>query len=111
MKRLHEISYWVRGNRAFLDAAVQKELNFSDDQKKKIADLQQKQREAMTSIMEKIRNQEISREDAQGSMEKNNKIMDDELGKILTAEQAKNLVTLKGKEFKADPPQGGGGGR
>lgn len=110
MKRLAEISVQIRGNRSIMDPAVQKSLNFSDDQKKKVTDLATKQQEANRSIMEKVRNQEISREEMQSSMEKNNKVLDEELGKILTSDQAAKLKEMQGKPFKADPPPAGRGG-
>jgi len=115
MKRLGEISIQLRGNRAILDADVQKTLGLSSDQTAKIKDLQDKQTEANRAIGEKMRNQEISQDDARKSMETNNKTMDTELGKILTADQAAKLKDMGGKPFKADPAEaagrrGGGGG-
>lgn len=120
MKRLGEISVQLRGNRAILDTAVQKELGFTSEQSTKLKDLQDKQQAANQSLFEKVRNNEMSREDVQAAMEKNNKTMDEELGKILTSEQTAKLKAMGGKPFKADPNEaqgrrngggGGGGGR
>ena len=110
MKRLDEINVQISGNRAIQQPAIQKALGLSEAQVKQINELQQKQQEAMRSLFEKVQNQEITREDMQASMQKNNKTMDDELAKILTADQAAKLKEMGGKPFKADPPPGGGGG-
>lgn len=111
MKRLDEISIQLRGNRALMDAEVQKALGMSTDQVNKLRDLQAKQQEANRAIFEKVRNQEISREEAQASQEKNNKILDEELGKVLTSDQASKFKAMQGKPFKADPNQNNRGGR
>src|SRR5688572_18753546 len=108
MKRLDEIGVQLAGNRALLLPAVQKALGLSEDTIKKAQDLQTKQGEANRSIQEKVMNQEISREEAQAAREKNNKALEDELVKLLTAEQAGKLKEMQGKPFKADPPGGGG---
>lgn len=107
MKRLKEIRIQLAKNNAILMPDVQKDLGVTEAQKTKIADLQTKQREAMMSLFQ---DQGMSREDRQAAMEKNNQVMDAELGKILTSEQSAKLKEMGGKEFKADPPQGGGGG-
>ncbi len=107
MKRLGEILIQLQGNRAILNAEVQKSLGLSDDQIAKIKDLQSKQQEANRSLQEKVRSQEMTREEYQAAMQKNNTALNDELGKILTADQASKLKTMGGKEFKADPPAGG----
>jgi hypothetical protein len=113
VKRLREISLQLRGSRALLDPEVQKALGLSEDQAGKLRDLQRKQGEANQAILEKARNQEISREEAQASLEKNNKVLEEEMLKILTAEQAGKLKMMQGAAFKADPNEGGrrGGGR
>jgi hypothetical protein len=113
VKRLGEISLQLRGSRALLDPEVQKALGLSEDQAGKLRDLQRKQGEANQAILEKARNQEISREEAQASLEKNNKVLEEEMLKILTAEQAGKLKMMQGAPFKADPNEGGrrGGGR
>jgi hypothetical protein len=82
---------------------MQKELAITDKQKEDIKALQTKQQEANMALREKLNNQEITREDAQASREKNNKIMDEQLGKLLTTEQADKIKALKGtKTFTPD---------
>jgi len=108
MKRLGEIQVQLQGNRAILQESTQKALGLSAEQTTKIKDLQGKQREANTALFQKIQSQELSREDAMKSFENNNKILDTELGKVLTSDQASKLKAMGGKPFKADPPQTGG---
>lgn len=114
MKRLGEISIQLQGNRAVLNAEVQKSLGVTDEQKAKITELQTKMQEANRALMQKVRDQELSQEDAQKSMQNNNKAMDDELAKLLNATQNAKLKEMGGKPFKADPNEtgrrGGGGG-
>ena len=106
--RLKEIWVQVTGNGVILNEDMQKELAITDAQKKQIKDLESKQQEAMQAVMEKMRNQEIEREEVQTIMKKNSDAMNKELGKLLTAEQAAKLKTMAGKPFKADEPKDGG---
>ncbi|MBV6458124.1 MAG: hypothetical protein HONBIEJF_01247 [Fimbriimonadaceae bacterium] len=110
-KRIREIWVQLNGNRAILDEKVQTELGFSAEQKTKVKDLQTKQQEAMQSLMERMRNQEIDRDQMREIQTKNSETMNTELGKVLTADQAAKLKTMGGKPFKAtEQPRGGGGG-
>lgn len=108
-KRTYEIWVQNQGNRAILNEQVQKDLALTDDQKSKIKDLQTKQQEAGQAMMEKMRNGEIQREEIQDLMTKQNQVMNDELGKILTTEQAAKLKEMGGKAFKLPERRGGGG--
>jgi hypothetical protein len=107
MKRLHQIWVQLQGNRILLNKDVQKELGFTADQTKKVDDLTNQLGDATRSLMEKMRNQEISREDMMASMEKNTKALDAALIGILTKEQTAKLDAMKGKAFKADPNENG----
>ena len=122
--RLKELGIQRAGNAAILRPEVQKELVITEDQKKKIADLQAKQREAMQSMFQNGGFQDMSQEERQAAMakmqetqKKNTEIMNTELGKILTPEQAAKLKTMGGAPFKFDPAEDnnrggrGGGGR
>ncbi len=101
--RVKEIWAQLESNRVILYVDLQKELAITDKQKEDIKALQTKQQEANQALMEKLRNQEITREDAQASREKNNKIMDEQLGKLLTTEQTDKIKALKGtKTFTPD---------
>jgi len=110
MKRLDEIGIQLQGNRAILLPAVQKALGLSDDVIAKAKDLAAKQQEANRAIFEKVGNGEMTREESQAAQQKNTTALGDELGKLLSADQAAKLKEMGGKPFKADPPRGGGGG-
>jgi len=111
-KRLKELTIQRQGNMAILDPEVQAALKISDAQKQQINDLQQKSMDANRTIMEKIRDQTLDFQSARPIFEKNQKIMNDELLKILTDDQKKQLTALGGKPFTFDPDeeQGGRGG-
>ena len=111
MKRIGEIRVQLAGVRAVMQPDMQKSLNLTTEQITKISDLQTKQREANQALGEKVRNQEMTREDVMKSMENNNKILEAEIVKVLTADQNSKLKSMGGKPFKADPaPTGGRGG-
>jgi cytochrome c556 len=104
-KRLNELWIQKQKNQAILDADVKKELKITDEQSKKADELVKKHQEALRTIGEKIRNQEIDFSEMRPLMEKNNKILDEELGKLLTKEQADKLKEMGGEPFKfVDPP-------
>jgi hypothetical protein len=102
MTRLHELAIQIAGNNAATWADVQKEIGVTDDQKAKIKDLQSKQQEANQALFQKMRDQEITREELQDAMKKNTDSFNTELGKILTDAQKAKLKTMGGKEFKQD---------
>lgn len=102
MTRLKELSIQRQGNNAIMDPDIQTALGLSADQKSKIKDLQDKQMEAMQAVMEKVRNQEIDPSEARTTFQKNNDVMKTELGKLLTADQAKKLADMGGKPFTFD---------
>lgn len=103
--RLSEIGYQLQGNMAILSADTQKALGLDEKQVASIKDLQTKQQEAMQALFQKMRDQELTREELQEKMTKNNDIMKTELGKILTSAQAAKLKAMGGtKPFQADPP-------
>lgn len=99
-KRLKQLSIQRQGNAAIMQEDVQTELKLTDAQKSKIKELQTKQQEAMQATMEKMRNGEIERDQIRDIMQKNQKIMNDELGKVLTTEQAAKLKEMGGAAFK-----------
>lgn len=101
-KRLEELYIQRVGNRALGRESIQKELGLSTDQVSKINDLNTKQREAQQELMQKMRNQEIDREEARGIMDKNQKTLDEELGKVLTSEQTAKFKSMRGADFKFD---------
>lgn len=102
LKRVDEIHIQEQGNSAIRSADVQKALGLTADQVAKIKDLDSKMGEASAALFQKFRNQEISQEDMRSSMTKNNEVMNTELGKILTADQAAKLKAMGGKPFTKD---------
>jgi hypothetical protein len=104
LKRVDEIAIQLQGSGVMTNAEIQKVIGLSDDQIAKIKDLQAKQREANMALGQKMRDQEITREDFTAAMTKNNDTMKEELGKILTSAQADKLKTMGGKPFTADAP-------
>ncbi|MBS1719516.1 MAG: hypothetical protein JST35_03610 [Armatimonadetes bacterium] len=106
--RLKEIHLQFLGNRAISTPAYQKELKVTDAQLAKIKELNDKSREAMSSIREKMQSGEITREELMEIMKKNNEAMDKELGKIMTDEQKALLTKMQGRKFERDPDEGGG---
>ena len=102
LKRVDEINLQIQGNLAVMSADVQKSLGLSTDQVDKIKDLQKKQGEATQALMQKMRDQELTREDFMAANTKNNDTMKVELGKILTSDQAAKLKAMQGKPFTAD---------
>lgn len=107
-KRLKEIWVQISGNSVITNEDMQKELGMTDEQKKKVKDLQAKQQEATTALMEKMRNGEIDREEIQGIFKKNTETFNKEVGKILTDAQNAKLKEMGGKPFKAAEKTGGG---
>lgn len=101
-KRLKEINIQMSGNMVLLDKDTQKELGLSEAQTDKIKDLQSKQESANRDVFEKMRAGEIDRSQIGEIMKKNNEIMKTELGKVLTADQAKKLTTMAGAKFTPD---------
>ena len=108
--RVRQIWVQLQGNRALMNEQVQKDLKLDAGQIEKIKGLQTKQQEANQSVMEKMRNQEITREEMQAANQKNNEVLNAELAKVLTADQAAALKAMGGEPFKADDNGGGRGG-
>jgi len=110
-KRLKEIFVQVRGTQAVLNTEIQNDLGLSDDQKAKIKDLQERQTKANAELQAKVRDQSIDQTEAQAERQKNNKVLADEVEKVLSDAQKAKLKDMGGKPFTAEPPAGGGGGR
>jgi hypothetical protein len=79
---------------------VQKDLGFTADQKAKIEDLFKKQQEANAALREKMQSGEIDRSEIMERMQNNNKILGDEIQKLLTDAQKAKLKEMQGPEFK-----------
>lgn len=108
-KRLLEIFVQLQGNNALQNEDVQKALGLSDDQKTKIKDLVKAQNDANQELRTKQRNNEIDQQAAQDARTKNAAKLKEELGNVLTADQATKFKDMAGKPFKADPNIRNGG--
>lgn len=121
-KRLGEIEIQFAGMRVILREDIQKTLGMKADQKRQLDELQEKQAAANASLFQRVQSGEVSREELGKMMEENNKILDAEFEKVLTAEQKDKLKEMQGAKFARDPKEdeamrtmgrggrGGGGG-
>lgn len=108
--RIKQIGVQLQGGRALMNETIQKDLGMTADQKKKVNDLNTAQQQANMELFQRVQNQEISREEVGEIMQKNNKILEEELLKVLTADQKTKFDAMKGPKFEATQPQGGRGG-
>jgi len=99
LKRLKEISIQLDGNKSALKEDIQKDLAITDAQKAQLKKLQDAAQAANTSVMEKARNREIQWTEVQDITKKNDKALNDEIGKVLTAAQKTKLTEMSGKKF------------
>jgi Spy/CpxP family protein refolding chaperone len=109
-KRLKEIRYQLQGYSVVrTDKELQTELGLTDDQKSKIEAIGKEADAANASVGEKMRNQEIQRDEAMASYKKNTDALNSEIEADLTADQKTKFTTLEGKHFDAQPQTGFGG--
>lgn len=117
--RLQQISVQMGGVRVILrDEKIQKALGLTAQQKTDLDKLQASQQQANQELGQRMRNQEISREEFTAIREKNDKILDEEILKILTQAQKDTWASMQGDKFERDPKvdeamrggRGGGGG-
>ena len=107
--RLKEIAIQLAGFSSATIAEVQKGLAVTDEQKTKISDLVTRMKKASAEAWEKVRAGEIQFPDALDTMKKNQKVLNIEIGKILTQAQKDKLKTLGGKAFVETPEPTAGG--
>ena len=107
-KRLKELWIQRSGNRIVSNEEIGKELGLTDTQKQKIKDLMAAKQQANQEIFQKMRDGEIDRSEIRPLMEKNNKALDGELGKVLTDDQKAKLKAMGGEPFKFDEDNPGG---
>jgi Spy/CpxP family protein refolding chaperone len=100
-KRLHEIQIQLQGGMAVLNPEVQPTLNLTEAQKTRARELRERYQEAMRSVFEKVQGGSLERTQAREAMEKNSKVLGEELLKVLTPAQANQLKTLSGTPFTA----------
>ena len=107
MTRLHELLLQRAGYGALTMDDVQTALGLSDDQKKQITDLADKNRADNTALMQKVRDQELTREEATDMRQKNQKAFTDALQKVLTSDQDAKFKAMQGKTFTFETGNGG----
>lgn len=107
-KRLREIFIQLDRGAALLRPDVQKELGLDETQKKKLSAAREAQQQASRNTMERMRNQEITREELAAA---NRKALDEfeaaAFG-VLTPEQLERFKEMAGKKFEAAPRARGG---
>ena len=117
-KRLMGIQIQVNGAEMLLDAAVAKELNVTDDQKSKLEEARDENRQAMMDAREEM--QDLEREERRAKQQELRTEADKKLLAALTSEQQSQYEALKGEPVEVDRSQfggfgggrgGGGGGR
>ena len=94
------------GNRVATNEDMQKELGLDDAQKAKIKALVEAQNTANQEIFQKMRDGSIDRSEVMALREKNNKALDEEIGKVFTPAQATKLKGMAGAPFKFDEDGG-----
>jgi hypothetical protein len=102
LTRLEELLIQREGNQAILRKEVQEKLGLSDDQKSQIKTIQGKYNDANRELREKSQSGELDRAALREAMTTNRKVLVDELGKVLSAEQTSKLTALGGKQFTFD---------
>jgi Spy/CpxP family protein refolding chaperone len=111
-KRLVGIMIQVNGAAAVADPAVAKELNITEDQKKKLQEV----RQGVRSELEKLRDDSSSREDREKKVKEIQEDVNKKIMAELTSDQQAQLESLKGEKVDIDMtqlrgPGGPGGGR
>jgi Spy/CpxP family protein refolding chaperone len=106
-ERLEQLAVQRQGVRALANAEVQGKLGFNDEQKKKIASIQEAQNERMRTAFQRGGNQEGNRPNFEEMRAQAQKDEADMLA-VLTDDQKKTFEELKGEPFEF--PQRGFGG-
>lgn len=109
--RIFQIGVQNDGGRALFREDVQKKLDVKAAQKVKLQELQTGMQSATMELLQRMRDQEITREEMTAAMTKNNEILGTEAVKILTADQAAAFEKMKGAKFEGKITQMGMGGR
>ena len=106
-KRLGELAIQSRGAMAVVQPDVAKELGITAAQKAKIDDLQRLMNEANEGLYEKVRENEMDRDEMFATVQKNAKSLDVEIEKVLTPKQRAKLKELGGAPFEFKDPKPG----
>lgn len=113
-KRLMGILVQVNGPNALAEPAVSKELNVTEEQQTKLADIRQSGMESFRDAFQEMQDQDVSREEMRAKFDELRAETDKKLLAVLTSEQQAQLEALKGEPVEIDMSQfrgrGGGGG-
>jgi Spy/CpxP family protein refolding chaperone len=111
-QRLQEIAIQVNGPAALSDPSVVEQLNLSDEQKKKLEEVQADNSQAVEDAMSDFG--DISREERREKFRALSDTANEKLLGVLTDEQKTQFDKMKGQEIDIDPSslfgRGGGGG-
>jgi Spy/CpxP family protein refolding chaperone len=112
-KRLRGILVQVAGAAAVADPEIAKELNITEDQKRKLGEVRRESMQAMREAFEGARDQEGGREAMQEKMDKLREDSNKKVMAVLTSDQQAQLEAMKGEKVDIDMSQlrGFGGGR
>lgn len=123
--RLRELQLQAEGASALMRADVAKELNLSEEQRKKISDIVAQYRQKQMQLWQQGRGPDADRQALMQQMQQLRQQMDKELLAVLTAQQQEQWKKMQGKPFQfprgpgmgpgmrpggAGGPAGGGGG-
>jgi Spy/CpxP family protein refolding chaperone len=101
-KRLMGVQIQINGANAVMDPAISKELSVTDDQKKKLEEVSQSNRDAMRELFEGARDAEGGQEAMREKMEKQREESNKKLLAVLTSDQQAQLESLKGEKVEID---------
>jgi Spy/CpxP family protein refolding chaperone len=116
-KRLLGISIQVNGAAALNEPAVVKELDIADEQKAKLREVRDSNREAGFEAMRELRDQDLSQDEMREKMREIQQEGDKKVLAVLTSDQQAKFEQLKGEPVEIDMSQfrgrfgGGRGGR
>jgi Spy/CpxP family protein refolding chaperone len=96
-KRLMGVQIQLNGANAVMDPAIGKELNVTEDQKKKLEEVSRSNRDAMRELFDAG-----DREGMREKMEKQREEANKKLLAVLTSEQQAQLESLKGEKVEID---------
>lgn len=114
-ERLKEISLQVRGTGALADEEVAKELNVSDDQKQKLAAIQEETGREIRTLFQGGQQADADRQAAFQKMAELRRAAEEKTLAVLTDEQRQQFDSMQGEKFEGIDelrrPRGFGGGR
>ena len=111
-KRLLGISIQVNGPGSLVEPAVLKELNVSEEQKTKLADVREAGMRSFLDAFQEMREKDLSRDEMRPKFDELRRDTDEKLMAVLTSEQQAQLESLKGEPVEIDMSQfRGPGGR